>query len=50
MSLLLLLRPKYPTPSGGLPSRRKNNQPWLSFPKDERRRTDDDDVVILLAL
>ena len=53
MSLLLLLRPKYVEPSGGLPHR--NNSPWLSFNKDDqterlRRRRDEDDVLMLVAL
>ena len=51
MSLLLLLRPKYPVGNGGLP-RAKNNKPWLSFPKNEEppRRNDDDEVIVLIAL
>ena len=51
MSLLLLLRPKYPVASGQLP-RGKNNSPWLSFPKNEEppRRNDDDEVIVLIAL
>ena len=53
MSLLLLLRPKYIEPSGGLPHR--NNSPWLSFAKDDedariRRRRDEDDVLMIVAL
>ena len=53
MSLLLLLRPKYPVGNGGLP-RGRNNSPWLSFPKKTNphppRRNDDDEVLHLISL
>ena len=51
MSLLLLLRPKYPEPTGSLPKKR-NHQPWLSFPKNQplRQPGDDDEVLVLIAL
>jgi len=51
MSLLLLLRPKYPVGNGQLP-RGRNNQPWLSFPKNTERprRNDDDEVIVLISL
>ncbi len=53
MSLLLLLRPKYPVGNGQLP-RGRNNSPWLSFPKQTTpqtpRRNDDDEVLLLISL